>query len=193
MIYKYIINFFTIIIIFTLFSCQKVEILDDIVFDYDQLPKITISAESKYIKEIYQTQFMEPYIDHSLEIPPLQHFKNWISSNLEIIGSENYININIINASLTKLLVNNEDAKSYQEKKIFKYEIIFVVEYILYDDSKNILAKTLAESKNSVTSSKFVSLFESERIVDNLVLEGLKDFTKKSNELLKEHMFQFLI
>ena len=178
---------------FILLSCQKVEVLDDIIFDYAQLPKIIISAENKYINEIYQIQFIEPHIDHSLKISPLQHFKNWTYSNLDIIGVENYLNINIVNASLTKLIIDNIEAKSYEEKTIYQYEMIFLVEYVLYDDGNNILARTLVESNNSVTSGKFISLFEAEKIIDNLILDGLKDFTKKSNELLKIHMYQFLL
>ena len=186
-------KYLLLIITFILPSCQKVEFIDDIIFDYAQLPKIIINAESKYINEIYQTQFIDPYIEHSLKIPPLLHFKKWAHSNLQTIGVENYLNINIVNASLTKLIIDNNEAKSYEEKKIFQYEIIYLVEYILYDDGNNILAKTLVESKNSVTSGKFISLFEAEKIIDNLILDSLKDFTKKSNELLKTHMYQFLL
>jgi hypothetical protein len=32
-------------------SCNKIEILDEIVFDYAQLPKIVFSAEQKKIRE----------------------------------------------------------------------------------------------------------------------------------------------
>jgi len=190
---KYIFNYVLSFSILFLLSCQKVEILDDIVFDYNQLPKIIISAEKSKVNEIYQTQFIDPYLDHSLDIPPLRHFNNWITNNFETIGVENDFNINIINASLTKIIINNNEAKKYEEKTIFKYEIIFLVEYILYDNNNNILAKTLVESKNSITSGKFISLFDTERIIDSLILDGLKDFTEKSNELLKTHMYQYIL
>ena len=70
------------------FSCNKIEVLDQIVFDYNQLPKIVLSAEQKKITETYEAKFSEPFIDHSLIKPPKEHLKSWIDSNLAIIGTE---------------------------------------------------------------------------------------------------------
>ena len=38
---------FFILLILILSSCQKLEILEEIIFDYNQFPKISISAETK--------------------------------------------------------------------------------------------------------------------------------------------------
>ena len=59
-----------------LFSCQSVEILDDVVFDNNLLTKININAEQKYINDIYEINYVDPYIDHSITHPPLLRIKN---------------------------------------------------------------------------------------------------------------------
>ena len=176
-----------------LFSCQPIEILDDIVFDYNQLPKIIISAEQKKIFELYESKYIEPYIDHSLENPPKEYLINWFEKNLSIIGTENLFVINILDASLKKSEVPNPNAKHYREKTIFLFELSFLVEFILYDDSKFVLANSIVEAKRTTTSGKFISLMESERIIDTLILDCLIDFSKKSEELIQIHMNNFLL
>lgn len=181
------------IIVVGLCSCQPVEILDDFVFDYSQLPKIVISADQKKIIELYESKFNEPYIDHSLDPPPKEYLINWLEKNLNIIGTENSFIINILDSSLKKSEIPNTNSKKYIEKTIFLFELSFLVEFILYDDSKFILANAIVESKNTTTSSKFISLMESERIIDSLILECLIDFSNKSKELIQIHMNSFVL
>ena len=187
--FKYLIFF----LIAGLFSCQPIEILDEVIFDYNQLPKIVISADQKKIIELYESKFNEPYIDHSLEKPPKEYLINWLEKNLNIIGTENSFIINIVDASLKKSEIPNTNSKKYEEKTIFLFELSFLVEFILYDDSKFILANAIVESKNSTTSGKFITLMESERIIDSLILDCLIDFSKKSKELIQTHMYSFVL
>ena len=64
-----------------LFSCQSVEILDDVVFDNNLLTKISIHAEQKIINNIYEMNYVEPYIDHSIKHTPLLRLNNWLDQN----------------------------------------------------------------------------------------------------------------
>lgn len=185
--------FIFLISLFVILSCTKVEIIDEIVFDYNQLPKILFSAEEKTVKETYETKFSDPFIDHSLPISPKEHLKNWIESNFTTIGTENILIINIIDSSLKKSEIKNADANKYEEKTIFLFEINYLAEYILYDDSNAILSITKVETKRSITSGKFISLMESERIIDALILEALTDFAKKTEELIKIHMSGYIL
>ena len=187
------IKYLTLFVCLGLFSCQQIEILDKIVFDYNQLPKIVISSEQKNIIELYESKFSEPYIDNSLEKPPKEYLIKWLENNLDIIGTENLFVINILDASLKKSEIPNINSKRYEEKTIFLYEVNFLVEFILYDDSNFILANSLVEAMRTTTSSKFISLMESERIIDTLIFDCLRDFAAKSAELLKLHLNSFIL
>ena len=100
LIYNNFLQFFILLIfLFAVSSCNKIEVLDEIVFDYDQLPKIVFNAEQKKVKETYETKFSDPFIDYSLPKPPKEHLKSWIESNFAIIGTENKLIINIIDSS----------------------------------------------------------------------------------------------
>ena len=59
--------------------------------------------------------------------------------------------------------------------------------------SEEILATTEIEAKRSTTSSKFISLYEKEMIIDTLILDALIDVSLKSEELLKKHMFEYML
>ena len=112
---------------------------------------------------------------------------------LAIIGTENKLIINIIDSSLTKSEVENANAKKYEEKTIYLFEINYLAEYILYDDSNAILSSTTVETKRSITSGKFISLMESDRIIESLILDALTDFAKKTEELIKIHMSGYIL
>jgi|TARA_B100001964_G_scaffold160847_1_gene176600 hypothetical protein len=180
-------------ILFSIFSCQPVEILDEVVFDYNQLPQISINAKDKFINEVYKINYVDPYIDHSIKNSPILRLNDWITQNISIFGSQNKIIINIIDASLKRIERKNKDKKKYQEKTEFFYEIHFLIEFELYDNNNFILATIKAETKRTTTTSKFISLSEKERILDTLILGALIDISIKSNVLLKTHMSEYLL
>ena len=186
----------SIIVIFlfpSLFSCQPIEILDDVVFDNNLLTKISINAEQRYINNIYEINYVDPYIDHSMKYPPLLRINNWLEQNINVFGSQNKLIINIIEASLIRNERKNENRKQYEEKTEFYYEMHYMIEFVLQDDNDLILATTIVEAMHSTTSGKFISLNEKEKIVDTLILETLIDVSSKSKELLKKHMFEFML
>ena len=41
-------------ILFFIFSCQPVEVLDEVIFEYNQLPKISINAKEKLMKDLIE-------------------------------------------------------------------------------------------------------------------------------------------
>ena len=176
-----------------LLSCQPAEILEKIIFDNEQLKKITITADKKTIYEKYEFKFDDPYIDHSLEFSPLDRLNSWLNENINVIGTENELIINILDASLKKTEIKNDSSKKFQEKKIFFYELNYLVEYILYDDTNLILSTTIVKTERSTTSGQFISLNELEKIIDDLILTALIDLSLESNRLIKIHMSQFTI
>ncbi len=180
-------------LLFFIFSCQPVEMLDEVIFEYNQLSKISINAKEKLINEVYEINYVYPYIDHSIKNPPVLRLKDWISQNISIFGSQNKLIIHIVDASLKKTERENQNKKKYQEKTEFFYEIHFLVEFELYDDDNFTLATIKAETERTTTSSKFISLSEQELILDTLILEALIDISIKSDELLKTHMSEYLL
>ena len=179
--------------VFLLFSCKPVEVIQPVVFDNSQLPQISIVAENLEINQIYESIFSDPYIGHSLKFPPLARLNNWINSNIKIIGSENSLKINIIDASIKRFEVQDKEAKTYEEKDIYQYEIYYLIEYNLYNDSNYLIANTSVESFRSTTSGRYISITEKERIIDDLVLESLRDITKESEKLITEYMKDYVI
>ena len=190
-------NIFTYLIVLLiqpfLFSCQSTEILEKIVFDNEQLTKITIKAEKKIINEKYEFKFDDPYIDHSLEFSPLDRLNSWLNENINVFGTENELIINILDASLKKTEIKNDSSKKFQQKQIFFYELNYLVEYILYDDANSILSTTIVKTERSTTSGQFISLNELEKIIDSLILNALIDVSLESNRLINIHMSKFTI
>ena len=180
-------------ILFFVLSCQPVEVLDEVIFDYNQLPQISINAKEKLINEVYEINYVDPYIDHSIEKPPILRLNDWVSQNISIFGSQNKLIINIIDASLKSIERKNTNKKKYQEKTEIFYEIYFLIEFVLYDDNNFMLATIKAETKRTTTSSKFISLSEKEHILDTLILDALIDISLESDELLKIHMSKYLL
>ena len=180
-------------ILLFVFSCQPLEEPDNIVFEYNQLTQIGINAKEKLINEVYEINYVDPYIDHSINNPPIARLNNWISQNISIFGSHNKLIIKIIDASLKRIERENKSKEKYQEKTEFFYEIHFLVEFELYDDNNFLLANIKAETERTTTSSKFISLNEKEIILDTLILDALIDISLKSDELFKAHMSEYLL
>ena len=106
--------------------------------------------------------------------------------------NENKLIINILDASIIKNEIENIDAKKYEEKTIFKYELFFLVEYELYDDSGFLKAITTVETSRSTTSQKYNSLNEVEIIINDLLITAIKDYINESKNQLSIHMKDYL-
>ena len=189
-------NRFIIIFIFFsfLFSCQKTEILDEVVFDYNLLNKINFNAEVKEIYNLYQVNLSLPFIDHVMDISPSKRIEKWFEENFIIFGTSNKLVINILDASISKNEIENDsNKKKVIENKEYIYEIIIKVNYILYNDDESILATTDVKISRTTTATNFISISERNRILDLLTLEALQDLSVKSSELVKKHMFEYII
>jgi hypothetical protein len=185
--------FFLYFLTLGIFSCQPIEILDKITFDYNLLPTIEISAKKINIIELYESKYDEPYIDYTLSNSPNEYLIKWFKNNIDNIGFQNKLVINILDASLKKTEILNEKLKKYEEKSFFLFELNFLVQYILFDDSDFVLAKTIVEANRTTTTGKYISINESNLIIDNLILESLRDFSSKSDELMHIYMKNFIL
>tara|TARA_B100000401_G_scaffold296893_1_gene203600 strand:+ start:197 stop:769 length:573 start_codon:yes stop_codon:yes gene_type:complete len=181
-----------IIIFLFIFSCQPVELLQPLQIDYSKFKKIDISAKEISINTLYNPIFSQENIEDQILNPPLQVVLNWSRENISNIGKENKFIINIIDASISKKQIEDQDAKNFQEKTIFKYTVSFLVEYELYDDSGFLLANVSVECSRSTTSKKYISINETEIIISDLVNIALKDFTEESTSLLTQYMGEYL-
>ena len=178
---------------FVLLSCQPIEIIEPEVFDNDQLSSISINAKNIEIKQTYETKFVEPYIDHSLEYTPVERLKSWIQTNVNTFGKKNKLKINILDASIKKIEEQNLKAKKFEETDIYKYELFYLIEFSLYDDTNYLIASTIVESFRSTTSGRFISILETEKIIDDLILESLRDITKESKRLIILYMSDYIL
>ena len=116
----------------------------------------------------------------------------WHNKNILKIGNENKLVINILDASITKNEIENVDAKKYEEKTIYKYELFFLVEYELYDDSGFLKANTTVETSRSTTSQKYISLNEVEIIINDLLITTMKDYINETKNQLSIYMGDYL-
>ena len=101
-------------------------------------------------------------------------------------------NINILDSSISKNEIENTDAKKYEEKTIFKYELFFLVEYELYDDSGFLKANTTVETSRSTTSQKYISLNETEIIINDLLFQTMNDYINETKNQLSIYMVNYL-
>ena len=186
---KLIISFIFLFIL----SCQPIEKIDSVVFDNNQFSKFAILSASIEINEIFEKKISHPFIGHTLEIDPSQRIINWVNDNFKAIGNENLFTVTILDASLTQLEFENKEAKNFDEKINYKYELFYLIEFNLYDDSRNLVASTLVENARSTTSGLFISIQERENIINELVYQGLNDITNESKLLLKKYMGNFIL
>ena len=89
-------NFYLFISLLFLSSCQPVELIDKIVFDYEHLNQITLSANQKDINNLYESKYGDSYIDYSLNQPPIFFLTKWLDNNIDLIGNENKFEVNIL-------------------------------------------------------------------------------------------------
>ena len=71
-----------------LYSCQSIEISEDIVFDYEQFTKLTFMSNDIEVKNLYKSNYNAPFIDHVMEKNPsdYMYYFNY-GKNFKIIGS----------------------------------------------------------------------------------------------------------
>jgi len=178
-------------------SCQKNVIYEDVVFNNSLLNNINIMAEKKEIQVSYVSILNEPFIDYVMETSPTKRVIWWLEDNINHFGTENKLVIDIQNASIVRKGIDKEVkvnvAGIVKNQSDYLYELNFKILFLLYDDSDQILATTKVEVSRSTTSSQFISLNESTRILDNLILDSLRDLSNKSIELIKLHMSKYIL
>ena len=187
---KLIINF---LFILTLISCQPIEKANHIVFDNNQFAHFDILSTSIEIKEIFENKISDPYIGHTLKINPSERIINWINQNFKPIGNENTFIVTILDASITQTQFENMEAKNFDEKKNYKYELFYLLEFSLFDDSSNLVASTLVETSRSTTSGIYISIQEKEYIIDDLIYNSLVDISNETKKLLTTYMTDYLL
>ncbi len=181
-----------ILILLMVLSCQPVEILKPIEINTSQLDIISINSKDIEINKKYNPVFSQNNIEEQIQKSPIDIIVEWHNKNILKIGNENKLVINILDASITKNEIENVDAKKYEEKTIFKYELFFLVEYELYDSSGFLEANTTVETSRSTTSQKYISLNEVELIINDLLLEAIKDFINETKNQLSIYMGDYL-
>ena len=180
------------LILICVLSCQPVEIIKPIQIDNARLEKILINASEIKINNNYDPIFSEKNIEDQILISPINVIKNWMTENIINNGNYNKLIINIIDASITKEEIENLNAKNFEEKTVFHYEVSYLVEYELYDNSNYLLANSTVETLRSTTSKKLISLNETEVIINNLLNDSIKDFSIETKSILKKYMGEYL-
>ena len=181
-----------IVILFFVLSCQPVEILKPVETDISNLEKISINTKVLEINNKYNPIFAKNNIEDQIQNQPIDIIIKWNNENIIKLGNENKLVINILDASITKNEVENIDAKKYEEKTIFKYELFFLVEYELYDNSGFLKANTTVETSRSTTSQKYISLNETEIIINDLLFQTMKDYINETKNQLSIYMGNYL-
>ena len=180
------------LILFLVLSCQPVEILRPIEIDTSNLDTISIYSKNIEINKKYNSVFSQNNIEEQIQKSPIDVIVEWHNKNIFKIGNENKLVINILDASIKKNEIENVDAKKYEEKTIFKYQISFLVEYELYDNSGFLIANTTVETLRSTTSQKYVSLNEIEIIINDLLILAMKDYINETKNQLTVYMDDYL-
>ena len=173
-------------------ACGPVEIISPLEYDISKFIKISINSNKITVNSDYNPVFSENNIEDQLKDPPILQIQNWIKRNITSFGNQNEFVINILDASITKKEIDNLEAKKYEEKTIYLYEVFFLVEYELYDAAGYLLANTTVESSRSTTSQKFISLNETELIIYDVINKTLLDFTNETKSMIQIYMQEYI-
>ena len=173
-------------------ACGPVEIISPLEYDISKFIKISINSNKITVNSDYNPVFSENNIEDQLKNPPILQIQNWIKQNITSFGNQNEFVINILDASITKKEIDNLEAKKYEEKTIYLYEVFFLVEYELYDAAGYLLANTTVESSRSTTSQKFISLNETELIIYDVINKTLLDFTNETKSMIQIYMQEYI-
>ena len=176
-----------------IFSCQPIEKLEITVFDNSQFSKINILSNYIEINETFERKISEPFIGHTLKVNPSERIINWLNENIKAVGNENIFVITILDASLTQKEIENSEAKKFDEKTNYKYDLFYLVEFNLYDNSKNLIATTFVETSRSTTSGLYISIQDKENILEDLVYQSLNDLSKESKLLIEKYMSEYIL
>ena len=180
------------LIFFIILSCQPVEILQPVEIDMAIFEKISINAEKIEVNKKYSSVFSQSNIEDQIQKTPVNLMAEWNSQNILKLGSENKLVINILDASIKKTEIMNIGAKKYEERTIFNYELFYLVEYELYDSSGFLIANTTVETLRSTTSQKYISLNETEIIINDLLVSAMKDYINETKNQLSIYMKDYL-
>ena len=181
-----------IFILLVVLSCQPIEILKPANIDPSRFDKISINTKDIEIIKKYKSVFSKNNIEYQIQNRPIDVIVDWHHKNINKIGNENKLVINILDSSISKNEINNEDAKNYEEKTIFKYEVFYFVEYELYDNSGFLIANTTVENSRSTTSKKYISLNETDLIINELLILTMLDFVNEAKNQLSNYMSAYV-
>ena len=181
-----------ILILLIIISCQPIEILKPIEIDTSRFEKISINAEQIEVNKKYNSVFSKFNIEDQIKKSPINLMAEWNSQNILKLGSENKFVINILDASIKKTEIMNVEAKKYEERTIFNYELFYLVEYELYDSSGFLIANTTVETLRSTTSQKYISLNETEIIINDLLILAMRDYINETKKQLSIYMGDYL-
>ena len=181
-----------ILILFIILSCQPVEILKPVEIDTTRFEKISINAEKIEVNNKYNSIFSETNIEDQIQKPPVNLMAEWNSQNILKLGNENKLVVNILDASIKKTEIMNVGAKKYEERTIFNYELFYLVEYEIYDNSGFLIANTTVETSRSTTSQKYISLNETEIIINDLLILAMRDYINEMKKQLSIYMGNYL-
>ena len=189
---KFLLFFITLIL---LQSCKSVEVVKQKEFDYSQFEKITLLSNNIEIVNEYTPTYDKPFIDHTLEITPIDRLSEWINNNIKGLGVENKVIIIINDSSISVSQIdNNEKVMGIVKKQNeIKYQLKYNVMYILYDDSDTIIGKTNVKIERSTTSGTQISLKEKDIILNNLIYYSLEDFVMKSEESINKYLGEYTL
>ncbi|MDC0497737.1 hypothetical protein OAO21_01060 [Alphaproteobacteria bacterium] len=183
----------TLFFFLTLNACQPIEKVNHVVFDNSQFAHFNILSTSVDINVIFEKKISDPYIGHTLKVNPSERIINWINDNFKPIGNENIFNVAILDASITQAKFENQDAKNFDEKNNYIYELSYLLEFSLFDDSGSLVASTLVETSRSTTSGIYISIQEKDNIIDDLIYNSLVDVSNESKKLLINYMANYLL
>ena len=177
----------------TVIACQPIEKVKHIVFDNSQFAHFNILSTSIEINKIFEKKISDPYIGHTLKVNPAERIINWINDNFKPIGNENIFNVTILDASITQTQFENKQAKNFDEKNNYIYELFYLLEFSLFDDSANLVASTLVETSRSTTSGVYISIQEKENIINDLIYNSLVDISSETNKQLINYMANYIL
>ena len=182
-----------LLFLFIVIACQPIEKVNHVVFDNSQFAHFNILSTSVDINEIFEKKISDPYIGHTLKVNPSERIINWINDNFKPIGNENIFNVTILDASITQTQFENKDSKNFDEKNNYIYELFYLLEFSLFDDSGNLVASTLVETSRSTTSGIYISIQEKDNIIDDLIYNSLVDISNETKKLLTSYMTDYLL